>query len=326
MLILGIETSCDETSAAVVEDGKKVLSNIVSSQAELHSQFGGVIPEIASRKQLELIQPVVDKAIKMANISPSQIDGIAVVNGPGLLGSLFVGLTFAKSLAYAWRKPLAGINHIEAHIFAGLLTADINFPFLALVVSGGHTSLYHVLGHDRFELLGRTLDDAAGEAFDKVAKLLGLGYPVGPLIEKLAEKGNPEAIKFPLGMVRHQGFDFSFSGLKTSVLNYVRRNNKFKPEDVAASFQSTVVKILIKKVKRALLKTRARTLVVAGGVAANRALRMACMELQNEDLKVILPPIEYCTDNAAMVACLGYYRINSGRVDNLEIDAYSTIY
>ncbi len=325
MLILGIETSCDETSAAVVEDGKKVLSSVVSSQAELHSKFGGVIPEIASRKQLELIQPVVDSAIKGAGISIPEIDGIAVVNGPGLLGSLFVGLTFAKSLAYAWKKPLTGINHIEAHIFAGFLTAHINFPFLALVVSGGHTSLYHVLNYDRFELLGRTLDDAAGEAFDKVAKLMGLGYPGGPLIEKLAEKGNPHAIKFPLGMVRHQGFDFSFSGLKTSVVNYVRRNSKFKPEDLAASFQHTVVKILIKKIRRALLKTKASALVIAGGVAANRALRKACMELQDENLKVILPPVEYCTDNAAMVACLGYYRIKEGKTDGFELDAFATL-
>lgn len=324
MKVLGIETSCDETSAAVVEDGKKVLSSFVSSQAELHSIYGGVIPEIASRKQLEFIQPVVDSALKKAGVSPSQIDGIAVVNGPGLLGSLFVGLTFAKSLAYAWKKPLAGINHVEAHIFAGVLTSDIDFPFLALVVSGGHTSLYHVLSHERFELLGRTVDDAAGEAFDKVAKLLGLGYPGGPLIEKLAEKGNPGAIKFPLGMVRHQGFDFSFSGLKTAVLTYIKKNKKFNPPDVAASFQSTVVKILIKKIKRALLKTKAKTLVVAGGVAANRELRKACRELENEELRVVLPPIEYCTDNAAMVACLGYYRLRAGLKDTLEIDAFST--
>ncbi len=325
MKILGIETSCDETSAAVVEDGRRVLSSVVSSQAELHSEYGGVIPEIASRKQLELIQPVVETAMNKAGLNSSQIDGIAVVNGPGLLGSLFVGLAFAKSLAFAWEKPLTGINHVEAHIFAGFLVADIEFPFLSLVVSGGHTSLYHVLSHDRFELLGRTVDDAAGEAFDKVAKLLGLGYPGGPLIEKLAERGNPEAIKFPLGMVRHQGFDFSFSGLKTAVLTYTKKNKRFKPEDVAASFQNTVVKILIKKIKRAVLKTRAKTLVVAGGVAANKALRRACMELEKEELRVILPPLEYCTDNAAMVACLGYYRINSGKTDNLELDAFSTL-
>jgi N6-L-threonylcarbamoyladenine synthase len=323
--ILGIETSCDETSAAVVEDGKRVLSSIVSSQAELHSKYGGVIPEIASRKQLELIQPVVDSAIQEAKVSLSEIDGIAVVNGPGLLGSLFVGLVFAKSLAYAWKKPLVGINHVEAHIFAGFLVTDIQFPFLALVVSGGHTSLYHVLSHNRFELLGRTVDDAAGEAFDKVAKLLGLGYPGGPLIQKLAENGDPSAIKFPLGMVRHQGFDFSFSGLKTAVLTYTKKNKKFNPADVAASFQHTVVKILIKKIKRALLKTRAKTLVLAGGVAANKALRNACMELEDEELKVVLPPLEYCTDNAAMVACLGYYRLKAGMADTLELDAFSTI-
>jgi N6-L-threonylcarbamoyladenine synthase len=323
--ILGIETSCDETSAAVVEDGKRVLSSIVSSQAELHSKYGGVIPEIASRKQLELIQPVVDSAIQEAKVSLSEIDGIAVVNGPGLLGSLFVGLVFAKSLAYAWKKPLVGINHVEAHIFAGFLVTDIQFPFLALVVSGGHTSLYHVLSHNRFELLGRTVDDAAGEAFDKVAKLLGLGYPGGPLIQKLAENGDPSAIKFPLGMVRHQGFDFSFSGLKTAVLTYTKKNKKFNPADVAASFQHTVVKILIKKIKRALLKTRAKTLVLAGGVAANKALRNACMELEDEELKVVLPPLEYCTDNAAMVACLGYYRLKAGMADTLELDVFSTI-
>lgn len=325
MKILGIETSCDETSAAVVEDGRRVLSSVVSSQAELHSEYGGVIPEIASRKQLELIQPVVETAMNKAGLNSSQIDGIAVVNGPGLLGSLFVGLAFAKSLAYAWKKPLTGINHLEAHIFAGFLVADIEFPFLSLVVSGGHTSLYHVLSHDRFELLGRTVDDAAGEAFDKVAKLLGLGYPGGPLIEKLAENGDPNAIKFPLGMVRHQGFDFSFSGLKTAVLTYTKKNKRFRYEDVAASFQNTVVKILIKKIKRAVLKTRAKTLVVAGGVAANKALRKACMELGEEELRVILPPLEYCTDNAAMVACLGYYRIKSGKTDNIELDAFSTL-
>jgi len=325
MLILGIETSCDETSAAVVKDGKNVLSSIVSSQADLHSQFGGVIPEIASRKQLEFILPVTERAMKKAGVSFSAIDGIAVVNGPGLLGSLFVGVSFAKSLAYAIKKPLVGINHVEAHIFAGLLVEDFDFPFLALVVSGGHTSLYHVLSYDRLELLGRTVDDAAGEAFDKVAKLLGLGYPGGPLIEKLAENGEPEAIKFPLGMVRHQNFDFSFSGLKTAVLTYTKKNKKFNHANVAASFQYTIVKILIKKIKRALLKTRARTLVVAGGVAANNMLRKACKELENDDLRVILPPLEYCTDNAAMVACLAYYRFKYRRTDSLDLDAYSTV-
>jgi len=325
MLILGIETSCDETSAAVVKDGKNVLSSIVSSQADLHSQFGGVIPEIASRKQLEFILPVTERAMKKAGVSFSAIDGIAVVNGPGLLGSLFVGVSFAKSLAYAIKKPLVGINHVEAHIFAGLLVEDFDFPFLALVVSGGHTSLYHVIAHNKFELLGSTIDDAAGEAFDKVAKLLGLGYPGGPLIEKLAEQGNPESIKFPLGMVRYQGFDFSFSGLKTAVLTYVKKHPRFVPEDVAASFQHTVVKILIKKIKRGLLKTKAKTLVVAGGVAANKELRKACKELESEELKVVLPPLEYCTDNAAMVACSGYYRLKSGICDNLELDAYSSI-
>lgn len=325
MLILGIETSCDETSAAVVEDGRKVLSNIVSSQAEIHSKYGGVVPEIASRKQLEYILPVVKQALDEAGVAKEEIDGIAVVNGPGLVGSLFVGLSFAKSLASSLGKPLVGINHIEAHISAGFLVEEIEFPFLALVVSGGHTSLYHVHSFEQFELIGKTVDDAAGEAFDKVAKMLGLGYPGGPLIEKLAEGGDPQAIKFPLGMVRQAGLDFSFSGLKTAVLTYIKKHMKYNPSDVAASFQHTVVKILTKKIKRALLKTRAKTLVLAGGVAANKALRASCADLASEELKVILPPLKYCTDNAAMVACLGYHKIKKYGGKGLELDAFSTI-
>ena len=322
MKILGIETSCDETAAAVVENGKSVLSNIVSSQAELHSRYGGVIPEIASRKQLEVIQPVVESAMKDAAVTPEEIDGIAVVNGPGLIGSIFVGLSFAKSLAYAWKKPLVGINHVEAHIAAVILTENIDFPFLALVVSGGHTSLYHVKSFQRFDLLGRTLDDAAGEAFDKVAKLLGFGYPGGPIIEKLAQKGEPEAIKFPLGMVRHAGLDFSFSGLKTAVLHYIKKNTPCKPEDIAASFQFTVIKILVKKIRRAILKTRADTIVIAGGVAANKTLREACGCFKDEGARVLFPEIRYCTDNAAMVASLGYYKYMMEKKHNIDLDAF----
>jgi N6-L-threonylcarbamoyladenine synthase len=321
MLILGIDTSCDDTAASVVEDGHKIISNIVSTQDEIHKKYGGIVPELASRRHIEMILPVVDEALTQANTDLSNISAIAVCHGPGLIGSLLVGVCYAKSLSYINKIPLVSVNHLEGHIFSSFLTESVpEFPFIALVVSGGHTALYKVEGFARYKELGRTRDDAAGEAFDKVAKLLDLGYPGGPVIDSLSEVGNPEAIAFPRAFI-NKGFDFSFSGLKTAVVNYVKKNPNPKKEDIVASFQTAVIDVLVQKSINAVLKEGLDKIVLAGGVAANKALRRTIKERAlKEGIKVYLLPPHLCTDNAAMIASAGYYHFKHGDFADLSLN------
>lgn len=312
MKILGIETSCDETAASIVEDGKTILSSVVWSQTCVHRPYGGVVPELASRKHIEKIVPVTSEALQIAGLKVENLDGVAVTRGPGLVGALLVGFSFARALCYAHRLPMIGVDHLEGHISAIYLTPDPPaFPFVALVASGGHTNLVHVYGPNRFELMGQTRDDAAGEAFDKVAKLLGLGYPGGEAIEQLATRGNPDAIKFPRAWLDKQGFDFSFSGVKTAVARYVldRANDAgYCIEDVAASFQEAVVDVLVQK---ALLAARIKGcahLVTVGGVACNGHLRLRIeQEARRSGICVHIPPTKLCSDNAAMIAAAGFF-------------------
>ncbi|KYO66846.1 tRNA (adenosine(37)-N6)-threonylcarbamoyltransferase complex transferase subunit TsaD [Thermovenabulum gondwanense] len=328
VLTLGIETSCDETSAAVVLNGRKVLSNIIFSQIEAHQKFGGVVPELASRAHLEKICYVVEEALKKANLSIKDIDVIAVTNRPGLIGALLVGVSYAKGLSYAAKKPLVGVNHIAGHIYANFLETNFSPPFLCLVVSGGHSHLFWVEDYGKFKILGKTIDDAAGEAFDKVARALGLGYPGGPAIQKAAESGNEDSITFPVAQIKGSELDFSFSGLKTAVLNYLNQQKqkgiKIKTEDVAASFQKAVVKALVENTRQAILQIKTDTLALAGGVAANKRLRQEFSKLSQElGIKVHFPPVEFCTDNAAMIACAGYYSFLDGKVSDFSLDAYA---
>ena len=332
MKILGIETSCDETCAAVVEDGRRVLSNVVASQVEIHRRYGGVVPEVASRAHIEALVPVVTEALR--DVAPSDVGAVAVVNRPGLIGSLLLGLTAAKTLAWVRGVPLLAVNHVEAHIYAACLERDaLPFPCVSLIVSGGHTSLYHSTGPLEHRLLGATTDDAAGEAFDKVAALLDLGYPGGPAIDRTAERGNPRAVDFPRAWLAPDSFDFSFSGLKTAVLYHVRgkgagakrratRLTAQETADVAASFQEAVVDVLVGKTLRAAEATGAGRVLLGGGVAANRRLRE---RLQQDaaavGLEVLLPPMRFCTDNAAMVAGLGYHALKAGRTADLDVEA-----
>ena len=329
MLVLGIETSCDECAAAVVRDGNEVLSSVVASQVEVHREFGGVVPEIASRKHDETIVAVVQSAVSEAGVSLSNLDGIAVTQGPGLMGSLLVGLNFGKSLAYAIGKPYFGVNHIQGHIASIFLTAPMPaYPFLGLVVSGGHSSLFIIGDSFSYERLGATKDDAPGEAFDKVAKILGLSYPGGISIDALAREGDPAAIDFPRPMMHDPSLDFSFSGLKTAVLNLTR---KLGPEetgrrkaDIAAAFQEAVCDVLISKALRAARERDTNRLVLAGGVAANSRLReLLTFRARAEDLEVFLPPLVLCTDNAAMIAAAGHLHLARGECSGLELDGYS---
>jgi len=310
--ILGIETSCDETAAAVVCGGTHVLSSVVSSQIELHARYGGVVPEIASRSHTERLLPVVAQATVEAGIEDSDITAVAATIGPGLAGALLVGVASAKALALAWGVPFIGINHLEAHLYAAFLEEpDLDLPLAVLLVSGGHTMLIAFEGHGQYRVLGGTIDDAAGEAFDKVARHLGLGYPGGPAIDRLAMDGDPTAINFPRGM-RNEGFDFSFSGLKTSVINYTRKNPDFEPADVAASFQEAVVDVLVHKARKAAREIGASGICLGGGVAANSALRERTLDACIEDgLRAFIPSRSMCTDNAAMVASTAYYRLQS---------------
>jgi N6-L-threonylcarbamoyladenine synthase len=330
MIVLGIETSCDETAAAVLKDGREILSNVVYSQIALHHPYGGVVPELASRKHLDKIAPVVEEALSRAGIPLSEIEGIAVTRGPGLVGALLIGLSFSKSLSVVTQAPLIGINHIEGHICSIFLERDVPFPFLSLTVSGGHTSLFLVKGIGSYQVLGQTRDDAAGEAFDKVAKLLNLGYPGGGIIESLAQKGTAK-ICFPRAMATADSLDFSFSGIKTAVVNYVKGfpgdltgNESIAVEDIAASFQEAVVDMLIKKVVQARQKYSVNRLVLAGGVVSNGYLRHRFQETaQEEGLELFIPSTYLCTDNAAMIAWIGNYYLESGRRDGLEMDALS---
>lgn len=324
-LILGIETSCDETSAAVVEDGRKVLSNIVSSQVKWHRKFKGVVPEIASRKHLELINSIVEEALFEAKTSFEKLAAIAVTVGPGLVGALIIGVATAKALAYGRDTPLVGVNHLEGHIFANFLSHPrLKPPFIALVVSGGHTSLVLVKNLGNYQILGETLDDASGEAFDKIAGFLELGYPGGPLIDKVAKDGNPAAIPFPRAMSSSGDYNFSLSGLKTAVLNYVAKEKtkgkKIILADLVASFQAAVVDVLVSKTVGAAEMNEVNRIVLAGGVAANSSLRSKLRkEAKKRGFEVYSPPLALCTDNAAMIAAAGYWHYKKG--ERLALDA-----
>lgn len=325
MIILGIETSCDETSAAVVQQGWRLLSNVIASQTDLHAPFGGVVPELAARRHIEIIGHIVDRALDEAGLTLEEIDAYAVANGPGLVGALLVGVNYAKSLAYAKKKPLVGVHHIEGHVCANLIpTAGdaLAPPFLSLVVSGGHTILLAVEDYDVYRVLGGTRDDAAGEAFDKIARILGLPFPGGPEVDKLARTGNPLAVKFPRAKV--DGYDFSFSGLKTAVMQYTMKNPEHNQADVAASFQQAVVDVLTDNAMQAATDHGFSNIALAGGVACNHALRTA-METacKAQGLKLWMPPPILCTDNAAMIAARGYYRLLKDPMgDDWDLDVF----
>jgi N6-L-threonylcarbamoyladenine synthase len=335
MLILGIESSCDETAAAVVEDGVKARSNVIYSQIATHKKFGGVVPELASREHLEKITGVVDEALMGAGVTARDVDGIAVTQGPGLVGSLLVGINYAKSIAFAARKPIVGVNHIEGHVYSvAFESPPPNYPALALVVSGGHTNLFLIPEPEKYKLVGRTRDDAAGEAFDKVAKLMGLGYPGGPAIDRLAARGDKRAIIFPLAEIKDEAhrLDFSFSGLKTAVLRYVRDNNIAQvadPDspsqqiiDLCASFQNAVVRALVRSLRKAAELYHPQTLILAGGVACNSELRAAVRRLAQEvGLPVYIPSPIFTTDNAAMIAAAGYPKLMRGQCSGWDLSA-----
>jgi len=326
VIVLGIETSCDETAAAVLDGGRKVLSNVVASQDDVHAPYGGVVPELASRRHLEVVVPVVRRALREAGMGLRDLDGIAVTQGPGLVGSLLVGCSAAKSLAWAHGTPLVGVNHLEGHIYAAFLEERTpEHPFLALVVSGGHTALYIAAEPRRYVRVGQTRDDAAGEAFDKVAKLLGLSYPGGPAIERASTAGDPRAISFPTANMSDGAPDFSFSGIKTAVSLHVRRAGTLSTAeiaDVAASFQATVVKMLVRKSLRAGRRLGLRRLVLTGGVAANRALRHALeAECGERGWELFIPSRALCTDNAAMIAAAGHDRLQAGERAPLTMNA-----
>jgi len=325
--VLGIESSCDETAAAVIRDGNYICSNIVASQVEIHKPYGGVVPELASRQHIRHIVPVVDRALQEANLNLDQLDAIAVTQGPGLVGALLVGIQMAKALAYIANRPIVGINHLEGHLAAVYLLDGLPPPprHLALLVSGGHTAIFLVNGFGSYQLLGSSRDDAAGEAFDKVAKLLGLGYPGGPIIEKFSEVGCPNAIAFPRALANSDELDFSFSGLKTAVLNHVKRVGIPQGEslaDLCASFQRAVQDVLVRKTISALQRTRTNVVIAGGGVLANHSLRHGLeAAINNEGAKLILPPISLCTDNAAMIAAAGTQRILRGQRSDLSLNA-----
>ena len=321
MTVLGIETSCDETAVAVVKDGSLVLSNCMASQVSVHKPFGGVVPELAARNHIESIEAIVDNALELAGVSLQNIDAFAVANGPGLAGALLVGLNFAKGLAFGKNKPLVGVNHIEGHICANFLDDETQPPFIALVVSGGHTLLLSVEDYNTYRVIGSTRDDAAGEAFDKVARLLGLPYPGGPEIDKLAEQGDPAKIKFPRPKVK--GLDFSFSGLKTAVIQHLAKNKEENSCDIAASFREAVVDVLTEKTIIACKEEKIHKAVIAGGVACNKRLRKSLAEAcGNNGLRLFVPKPEYCTDNAAMIASRGYFKVIAGLHDGLSLNAF----
>lgn len=325
--ILAIETSCDETAAAVSEDGLKILSNIVASQIDWHQKYGGVVPEIASRKHMEFIKPVVEEALIKADLKLGQIDAIAATYGPGLVGSLLVGLSYAKALAFALQKPFIGVNHIVGHIYANFISKkEIKTPLICLTVSGGHTDLLFFKGYGDYKILGRTQDDAAGEAFDKIARYLGLGYPGGPLIEKKAKKGHENAIGFPRPFIDKDNYNFSFSGLKTAVINYIhnqkQKNIDLNINNIAASFQKAVVDILVNKTLKAVKEYNVKSVILSGGVASNKRLQEEFkIKLKDSNIPFYHPESELCTDNAAMISTVAYYQYMNGEFSELNLNA-----
>lgn len=331
MNILAIESSCDETAAAVVQDGRKVLSNIISSQIEIHKLYGGVVPEIASRKHIEKVIQVVDEALKEASLTMDEIDAVAVTYGPGLVGALLVGVSAAKSIAFAHNKPLIGVHHIEGHISANYIeNEELEPPFLCLVVSGGHTNLVIVKDYGEYEVLGKTRDDAAGEAFDKVARAIGLGYPGGPKIQKISEEGNKDAIAFPRAKVADNPFDFSFSGLKSSVLNYINscemKGEEINKADIAASFQEAVVDVLVSHTIEGAKQLGFKKIAMAGGVASNTVLREEMKEAcERRGFKFYHPSPILCTDNAAMIGAAAYYDYKKGLISGLTLNAVPSL-
>lgn len=330
-ITLGIESSCDETSASVVAEGRNALSNIIASQIKVHQVFGGVVPEIASRHHLDNINTVIDEALKEADVTLDEVDLIGVTHGPGLVGALLIGLATAKAMAFARKKPLVGVHHIQGHISANYLEhKDLKPPFLALVVSGGHTNIVDVEGYNQYRVLGRTRDDAAGEAFDKVARVLGLGYPGGPLIDEAAKKGNPHAVEFKRVYLEKDSLDFSFSGIKTGVLNYLNtqklKGETISVEDTAASFQLAVMEVIVNKTIMAAENLKKDKIVMAGGVAANSLLRGMLKEAcERKGIKLFHPSPILCTDNAAMIACAAYYKYQAGIEDDFYLDAYPNL-
>src|SRR5262245_16810091 len=326
MLILGVETSCDDTAVAVLRDGCTILGNVVSSQDQVHGPYGGVVPELASRQHIQNILPMVDSALQQAGVRLRDLDGMAVTFGPGLVGSLLVGLSMIKGIAFRWRIPYVGVNHLEAHLLAIQLEHKVSFPYIALLASGGHTLLYRVEDIGKYVHLGGTRDDAAGEAYDKVAKMMGLGYPGGRIIDQLAESGNPKAIRFPRAHIKKGSYEFSFSGIKTSVWHYLKSQRELQWEthvaDIAASFQEAVVDMLVKPTFQAAVACGMSRIVLAGGVAANSRLRAKMTEKAEADgFKVYFPSPKFCTDNGAMIALAGYHALKRGRRDNFRLNA-----
>ena len=320
IIILGIESSCDETSVAIVKNGREVLSNVINTQISIHELYGGVVPEIASRNHVENISPVMKEALKEANIEIDDVDGIACTYGPGLVGALLVGVSYAKALSYAANKPLIGVNHIQGHIAANYITyKDLKPPFLTLLISGGNTQLVLVKDYTEFEILGKTRDDAVGEAFDKIARVIGLGYPGGPKMDKLAQEGTPN---IALPKVHIDGLDFSFSGLKTAIINLHHKTPDINKADLAASFEKDVAEILLENTKKAVKETNINKIALAGGVSANSYIRKAFKELEEkENIEIYYPELKLCTDNAAMIASAGYYNYLKGNFSDLKLNA-----
>ena len=328
MIILGIETSCDETAAAVVREGTAIAASVIASQIEVHQRYGGVVPELASRKHIEAIVPVIDEALNKADLLLRDIDAIAVTRGPGLVGALLVGFAFAKACAYALGIPWVGVNHLKGHINSVFLEPDPpSFPFVALLVSGGHTGIYHVTSHTTIELMGQTRDDAAGEAFDKVAKMLELGYPGGGILDRISRSGDPARIKFPRAYLDRSDFDFSFSGIKTAVNRYILNHKdhiKDQIPDIAAGFQEAVVDVLCYKAIRAAMRKSCKRIALVGGVAANSRLREKLRsDAQRKGISVHIPSLQLCGDNAAMIAAVGYHYLKAGIVSDLQDDVFS---
>lgn len=320
ILTLGIESSCDETSVSVVKNGREILSNIIDTQIPIHEKYGGVVPEIASRNHIEAISRVTKKALEEANVKFEDIDAITPTYGPGLVGALLVGLSYAKALSFAINKPLVGVNHIQGHIAANYITyPELKPPFLCVMTSGGNTQLVHVKNYTEFEVLGKTRDDAIGEAFDKVARVVGLGYPGGPKVDKLAKDGNPNAIELP--KTHFDNLDFSFSGIKTAVINLHHKNLDVNKADLCASFEKTVTEILLENAEKALKQTGLKTIALAGGVSANSYIRNEFLKLEKQGIKVYMPDLKLCTDNAAMIASAGYYNFIEGKRNSLDLNA-----